>query len=376
LAETKVKNIAEQILDILIYLQQLAPPIIHRDIKPQNIIYQTDTGKLFLVDFGAVQDTYHHSVIGSTVVGTYGYMAPEQYRGNAVLSTDLYGLGCTLLFLLTGKSAAELPQRKLKINFRSMVDLQADFANWLETLLEPNIENRFQNAQNALDVLLGNTSLESYKTQQVNNLDYTSVYFIEEREQVSAYIPPALFWEKHSFNCLAWISYYIFIFINIGILSLTNSWVGYFYGIIVVLSFFSNSFFSRFLQIVSLIYLIALLIVVVFVRSELVQLIPLLIIFFDTLTFHKMRNQIIKDFLFPTQLKVVNNKFTKYIKVERKLFKRWYSDARLTSNKDINRVMNIKLDRALLKLNCDYQFGYLLTANERKWLQNKLMNML
>jgi len=89
-----------------------------------------------------------------------------------------------------------------------------------------------------------------------------------------------------------------------------------------------------------------------------------------------MRNQIIKDFLFPTQLKVVNNKFTKYIKVERKLFKRWYSDARLTSNKDINRVMNIKLDRALLKLNCDYQFGYLLTANERKWLQNKLMNML
>ena len=48
--ENTVKDIAEKILEILVYLQQLTPSVIHRDIKPQNIIYQPDTGKLFLVD--------------------------------------------------------------------------------------------------------------------------------------------------------------------------------------------------------------------------------------------------------------------------------------------------------------------------------------
>lgn len=49
---------------------------------------------MFLVDFRSVQDTYHSTLMrGSTMVGTYGYMAPEQFRGQAVPATDLYGLG-------------------------------------------------------------------------------------------------------------------------------------------------------------------------------------------------------------------------------------------------------------------------------------------
>ena len=314
--------------------------------------------------------------MGSTVVGTYGYMAPEQYRGNALLSTDLYGLGCTLLFLLTRQHPAELPQRKLKINFRSMVNLQPNFANWLEKLIEPNVENRFQNAQDALDVLSGNTSIGNYKTQQINKPDYTSVYFIQEREQVSAYIPSALFWKKHSFTCLAWISYYTFICINIGILSFANSWIGYVYGIIVILSSLANSIFSRFLQIVSLIYLFALLIVVVFVRSELVQLIPLLFIFFDTLIFHKMRNKVIKDFWFSTQLKIVSNRFTKYLTVERKLFNWWYLESKITSDKEIESAMMVKTAPVLFKCNFNYYFGYLLTVKEKKWLTKELVERL
>lgn len=99
--EATVKKIAEEILEILVYLQQLEPPVIHRDIKPQNII-RDDNGSIFLVDFGAVRDTYYTTMMrGSTVVGTFGYMAPEQFRGQAEPATDLYGLAATLLFLLT-----------------------------------------------------------------------------------------------------------------------------------------------------------------------------------------------------------------------------------------------------------------------------------
>jgi eukaryotic-like serine/threonine-protein kinase len=111
--EVTVRTIAVQLLQILIYLQTLTPPIIHRDIKPQNIL-QDPTGQIYLVDFGAVQDTYRHTVAGgSTVVGTFGYMAPEQFRGQATLATDLYGLGATLVFLLSGQDPIDLSQTAL-----------------------------------------------------------------------------------------------------------------------------------------------------------------------------------------------------------------------------------------------------------------------
>jgi len=150
---TEVRWMANQILDILVYLQQLVPPVIHRDIKPENII-RRDDGQLFLVDFGAVQDVYHQTITGgSTVVGTYGYMAPEQFRGKAVLATDLYGLGATIIYLLTSKSPTDLPQRKLKIDFRSHVRINKQFANWLERMIEPVAEDRFSTAKEALAVL-------------------------------------------------------------------------------------------------------------------------------------------------------------------------------------------------------------------------------
>ncbi|MCW5315481.1 protein kinase [Nostoc sp. KVJ3] len=158
--EKEVRQIATQILKILIYLHSLTPPVIHRDIKPENIIFTSDTKRLFLVDFGAVADTYHNTVTGgSTVVGTFGYMAPEQFRGQALPSTDLYGLGTTLLFLLTGKSPTDLPQRKLKIDFRSDVNISKDFANWLEQILEPVSADRFPSAEVALATLLGQIGL-------------------------------------------------------------------------------------------------------------------------------------------------------------------------------------------------------------------------
>jgi ankyrin repeat protein len=153
--ESGVRRIATQILEILIYLHDLKPPVVHRDIKPQNLIWGKD-GKISLVDFGAVQDTYRSTLAkGSTIVGTYAYMAPEQFRGQAVPATDLYGLGTTLLFLLTHRSPSDLPQERLKISFRSRIQVSEGFADWLEKMLEPDVEDRFSSAKEALDALQG-----------------------------------------------------------------------------------------------------------------------------------------------------------------------------------------------------------------------------
>jgi serine/threonine protein kinase len=161
--EQEVKDIAIQVLEVLKYLHGLTPPVVHRDIKPQNII-RGDDGKVFLVDFGAVQQTYHNTFMrGSTVVGTYGYMAPEQFRSQAVPATDLYGLAATLLYLLTHRSPADLPSDGLKIDVCSCVKVSEHFTAWLEKMLEPDLEQRFGSATEALEALLHKHPIKSNK---------------------------------------------------------------------------------------------------------------------------------------------------------------------------------------------------------------------
>ena len=135
--EGTVKAIAAQLLKILIYLHTQPHPVIHRDLKPQNIIMNAK-GKVFLVDFGAVQTAYYDTFMrGHTMVGTYGYMAPEQFRGQAEPGTDLYGLGATLLFLLTHRSPTDFPLeglRDLRINKVPLI-LGGSFGKHSTTLL-------------------------------------------------------------------------------------------------------------------------------------------------------------------------------------------------------------------------------------------------
>lgn len=152
-SEADVWHIALTVLEILQYLHELNPPVIHRDIKPQNIIRHQD-GRIFLVDFGAVQTVHRHTIaFGSTVVGTFGYMAPEQLQGYARPTTDLFGLGATLLNLLTHQPPSNLPQKRLKYDFRPHVTVSARFAGWLDGLLEPLLEERHQSARQAIAAL-------------------------------------------------------------------------------------------------------------------------------------------------------------------------------------------------------------------------------
>lgn len=210
--ETEVRLIAAQILEILCYLHGLTPPVIHRDIKPQNIIRRAD-GQVFLVDFGSVKDTYRStSVGGSTVVGTYGYMAPEQFLGQAVPATDLYGLGATLLFVLTHTSPANMPQHRLKINFRSLVNISADFRKWLEMMLNPIVEERFATAREALAVLRGEREIV-YLHKTINRQPPGSrVVLKKTAESLTVEIPPLGWRGNNLFLTVFTITWNVFIY--------------------------------------------------------------------------------------------------------------------------------------------------------------------
>ncbi|MEM8807831.1 MAG: serine/threonine-protein kinase, partial [Cyanobacteria bacterium P01_G01_bin.38] len=111
--EDDVRHILEFVLEILTYLHTRQPPVIHRDIKPSNILLVDRTGNslgpVYLVDFGAVQTLASRGGKTVTVVGTYGYMPPEQFGGSATPASDLYSLGMTAMTLLVQTHPADLP---------------------------------------------------------------------------------------------------------------------------------------------------------------------------------------------------------------------------------------------------------------------------
>ncbi|BAY85439.1 serine/threonine kinase [Calothrix parasitica NIES-267] len=155
--ETEVKELAISLLEILSYLHQHEPPVIHRDIKPSNILLTNRSGnspgQVYLVDFGSVQTVAATNGGTITVVGTYGYMPPEQFGGRCVEASDLYSLGATLIFLITGLHPTELPQKDLQIQFRQTANFSEEFANWLEWMTEPSLSQRYKSTEEAIKAL-------------------------------------------------------------------------------------------------------------------------------------------------------------------------------------------------------------------------------
>jgi serine/threonine-protein kinase len=90
---------AKQIADILTYLHELDPPIVHRDLTPDNLIVEED-GAISLIDFGAANQFL--STATGTIIGKTSYMSLEQFRGKSSPPCDIYSYGCTLQFLLLG----------------------------------------------------------------------------------------------------------------------------------------------------------------------------------------------------------------------------------------------------------------------------------
>ena len=151
LKEEEVYTIIELVSRILFALQtQYIPPIIHRDIKPGNILYRrregTKEAKVWLIDFGAVANPQKQSS-GSTIAGTFGYMAPEQLQGEVSTRSDFYALGATALHLLTGVFPYEIPSELFNLKFHPVIAEKAPkttkpMIDLLDFLLASNAEKR------------------------------------------------------------------------------------------------------------------------------------------------------------------------------------------------------------------------------------------
>lgn len=148
-SDDEIFDLAEQVLEALEYLQSLNPPIVHRDIKPGNLVLGAD-GRVRLVDFGSVKEGFRgDGDFASTIVGTYGYMAPEQFQGRANVQSDLYGLGATLVHLLSHIAPSQLPQRGLQLDFHESVKASAGTLAWLDRMLQADPRERFASAKEA-----------------------------------------------------------------------------------------------------------------------------------------------------------------------------------------------------------------------------------
>lgn len=141
-SEAKVVLFLREMLRVLGYVHQ--QNAIHRDIKPTNIIRRWDTGKLCLIDFGAVQDLDGDAHL-ATVVGTPGYHAPEQANGVATFSSDIYALGMTAIQFLTGQYPLHLPKNEDGgLVWRDLTNISDRLATILEEMTQVNEIDRYQ----------------------------------------------------------------------------------------------------------------------------------------------------------------------------------------------------------------------------------------
>jgi hypothetical protein len=142
LSEKDVIRLLRDAADVLGYLHGRSPPVIHRDLKPGNVLRRPD-GSFAFVDFGAVRDKLRPEG-GSTVVGTFGFMAPEQFQGRALPGSDVYAVGATALAMLTGKEPEELPHKGLAIDVRAALRGVASesMVGVLEKMLDPDPDRR------------------------------------------------------------------------------------------------------------------------------------------------------------------------------------------------------------------------------------------
>lgn len=174
LGEQEVFDLAVGLLDVLDYLHSRTPPVLHRDIKPSNVLIRKG-GDPVLIDFGGVCFGWRppdHT--GTTIVGTSGFMPPEQLLGQAGPTSDLYSLGATLLTLVTGIQPHEFPFETGRIEVPGDLPVRDPLRDLIEAVLRPAPRDRPRSAAAARTILRGEIAGSGHSLQEVSVPVHTS----------------------------------------------------------------------------------------------------------------------------------------------------------------------------------------------------------
>jgi len=199
LNEAQVHQLLIQILPVLDYIHSYK--IVHRDIKPDNIILRSQDGKPVLIDFGAVKQTLGTVVNTSTnnknsiVIGTPGFMANEQTIGRPVYASDLYSLGLTAIFALTGKFPQQIeshPDTEILL-WQKNVLVSPDFATILNQAIEFHLSDRIESAQAMLQALQSLNKVSTTTLPQDRTLVQKYTPAINHKSPLQVLLPIFLF---------------------------------------------------------------------------------------------------------------------------------------------------------------------------------------
>jgi serine/threonine-protein kinase len=161
-SEEGVKQFLTELLPILTYIH--GQKVIHRDIKPANLIRRQTDQKLVLIDFGAVKNEVNTVLANNTSaqtaltafsIGTAGFAPPEQLAMRPVYASDIYAVGVTCVYLLTGRTPKEIEinNQTGEMEWDRYITISESFAKVLRTMLEISIRYRYKTAQQVLDAM-------------------------------------------------------------------------------------------------------------------------------------------------------------------------------------------------------------------------------
>ncbi|MEM7553714.1 MAG: Ycf66 family protein [Cyanobacteria bacterium P01_A01_bin.84] len=185
--ESQVMQTLEDVLSILEFVHSYG--VIHRDIKPDNLIRRDSDGKLVLIDFGAVkqirtQIAESEAEVSATIaIGTHGYMSAEQAQGKPRLNSDLYALGMIAIQVLTGKLPSSLPENPQtgEIIWRDQVQLSPELTAILQKMVCYHWRDRYQSVKEVQHDLrqisnFSNNSLASLPPTQIPDNNPANTY--------------------------------------------------------------------------------------------------------------------------------------------------------------------------------------------------------
>jgi serine/threonine protein kinase len=192
-SELVVKQFLREILPVLDYIHR--HQVIHRDIKPPNIIRCQDDNRLVLIDFGAVKEQIagfgdpSQKAPTTHFVGTVGFAPPEQLALRPIYASDIYALGVTCLFLLTGKTPMEFDYDPAsgEVCWQDQVKVSTHFGKVLSKMLKIPPRDRYQSAEQVQRALALEPHLDNLAG-CMNNRHPSSV--VSEVSQGDGYLSP------------------------------------------------------------------------------------------------------------------------------------------------------------------------------------------